>query len=106
MCSMRFARDRRRRSSTCSSRRRAGSSAGPSSGLRRCWRDARGCSEATPLRLDIAGWRRLRLTSMAIALAPDVKKQALSSIKQYVAQHLDQDLGDLQAGLLLDYFLK
>ena len=43
---------------------------------------------------------------MAIALAPDVKKQALSSIKQYVAQHLDQDLGDLQAGLLLDYFLK
>jgi uncharacterized protein (DUF2164 family) len=43
---------------------------------------------------------------MAIALTVDVKKQALISIKQYVAQQLDQDIGDLQAGLLLDYFLK
>ena len=43
---------------------------------------------------------------MAIALAPDVKKQALASIKQYVAENLDQELGDLQAGLLLDFFLK
>lgn len=43
---------------------------------------------------------------MAITLTPDVKKQALASIKQYVARNLDQDIGDLQAGLLLDYFLK
>jgi len=41
-----------------------------------------------------------------ITLAPDIKKQALASIKQYVARNLDQDIGDLQAGLLLDYFLK
>ena len=43
---------------------------------------------------------------MAITLAPDGRKQALSSIKQYVAQNLDQEIGDLQAGLLLDYFMK
>jgi len=43
---------------------------------------------------------------MAITLAPDTKKQAVASIKQYAAKHLDQDIGDLQAGLLLDYFLK
>jgi len=43
---------------------------------------------------------------MAITLNPDVKKQALTSIKHYVSQNLDQDIGDLQAGLLLDYFLR
>lgn len=43
---------------------------------------------------------------MAITLSPDARKQALASIKQYAAQNLDQDLGDLQAGLLLDYVLK
>ena len=43
---------------------------------------------------------------MAITLAPDAKKQAVASIKQYVEKNLDQEVGDLQAGLLLDYFLK
>jgi len=43
---------------------------------------------------------------MAITLTPDAKKQAVASIKQYVAKNMDQDIGDLQAGLLLDYFLK
>jgi uncharacterized protein (DUF2164 family) len=43
---------------------------------------------------------------MAITLAPDTKKQAVASIKQYVEKNLDQEIGDLQAGLLLDYFLK
>ena len=43
---------------------------------------------------------------MAITLSPEARKQALASIKQYAAQNLDQDLGDLQAGLLLDYVLK
>ena len=42
---------------------------------------------------------------MAITLSPEARKQALASIKQYVAANLEQDLGDLQAGLLLDYFL-
>lgn len=43
---------------------------------------------------------------MAITLPPDARKQALASIKQYVAESLEHDLGDLQAGLLLDYILK
>jgi len=46
------------------------------------------------------------LSGMAITLAPEVTKQLLASIKRYVAEHLEQDIGDLQAGLLLDFFLK
>ena len=42
---------------------------------------------------------------MAITLTPDVRKQALASIKQYVSANLDQEIGDLQATLLLDYVL-
>jgi uncharacterized protein (DUF2164 family) len=43
---------------------------------------------------------------MAITLSPDARKQALASIKQYASENLEQDLGDLQAGLMLDYILK
>jgi len=43
---------------------------------------------------------------MAITLPPEAKKQLLDSIKRYVAENLDQDIGDLKAGMLLDYFLK
>jgi uncharacterized protein (DUF2164 family) len=43
---------------------------------------------------------------MAITLAPDVTKRLQASIKRYVAEQLDQDIGDLQAGLLLDFCLK
>ena len=43
---------------------------------------------------------------MAITLKPDTTKQALASIKRYVAENLEQEIGDLQAGLLLDFFLK
>ena len=43
---------------------------------------------------------------MAIALPPDARKQALASIKQYVSENLGEDLGDLQAGLFLDYILE
>jgi uncharacterized protein (DUF2164 family) len=43
---------------------------------------------------------------MAITLAPDAKKQLRISIKRYVAENLDQDIGDLKADALLDYFLK
>ena len=42
---------------------------------------------------------------MAITLTPDVTKRLLGSIKRYVAEHLDQDIGDLKAGMLLDYCL-
>ena len=43
---------------------------------------------------------------MAITLAPDVQKQLVSSIKRYATEQLEQEIGDLQAGLLLDYVLK
>jgi uncharacterized protein (DUF2164 family) len=42
---------------------------------------------------------------MAITLAPDVRKQALASIKQYVSANFEKEIGDLQATLLLDYVL-
>ena len=42
---------------------------------------------------------------MAITLAPDVTKRLQASIKRYVAEQLDQDIGDLQAGLLLIEFV-
>ncbi len=43
---------------------------------------------------------------MAITLSPDVTKQLLASIKRYAAETLEQDIGDLKAGMLLDYVLK
>ena len=43
---------------------------------------------------------------MAITLSQDVTKQLLASIKRYVAENLDQDIGDLKARMLLDYVLK
>jgi len=43
---------------------------------------------------------------MSIKLSPETTKQLHASIKRYVAENLDQDIGDLKAGLLLDYFLK
>ena len=43
---------------------------------------------------------------MAIKLAPETTKQLQASIKRYFAENLDQDIGDLKAGLLLDYCLK
>ena len=43
---------------------------------------------------------------MAITLSSDTKQQLRASIKRYVAENLDQDIGDLKADALLDYFLK
>ena len=43
---------------------------------------------------------------MSIALPPDTTKRLQASIKRYISENLDQDIGDLQAGLLLDFCLK
>jgi uncharacterized protein (DUF2164 family) len=43
---------------------------------------------------------------MAIKLSPEITRQLQESIKRYFAEHLDQDIGDLKAGLVLDYCLK
>jgi len=39
---------------------------------------------------------------MALELPPPVAAQLRESIKRYVAEHLDQDIGDLKATMLLD----
>ena len=43
---------------------------------------------------------------MTIRLSADATKQLRGSIKRYVAENLEQDIGDLKADSLLDYFLK
>lgn len=43
---------------------------------------------------------------MSITLPPDTTKRAIASIKQFSADHLDEEFGDLKAQLLLDFFLK
>ena len=43
---------------------------------------------------------------MAVRLSEDATKEAIASIRRYCGEHLDVELGDLQAGGLLNYFLK
>lgn len=43
---------------------------------------------------------------MAIKLTPEMSKRLQASIKRYAAEHLEEDIGDLKASLLLDYVLK
>lgn len=43
---------------------------------------------------------------MTITLSDDATKQAVASIKRFVLEELEQDIGDLKAGLILEYFLK
>ena len=43
---------------------------------------------------------------MPISLPDPARTQAIVSIKRYVAEELDQDIGDLKAQLLLDFILK
>ena len=42
---------------------------------------------------------------MAITLPPDTRKQLVASLKRYAAENLDEQIGDLKAGLLLDFCL-
>jgi uncharacterized protein (DUF2164 family) len=43
---------------------------------------------------------------MPIVLKPETTKQLISSIKRFTAEHLDEEIGDLKAGLLLDFCLQ
>jgi len=43
---------------------------------------------------------------MPVALHDDVRDKSVASIKRYFSEQLDQDIGDLQAGLVLEFFLK
>ncbi len=43
---------------------------------------------------------------MAITLTPETTARLKASIKRYFAEHLGEDVGDLKAGMLLDYCLR
>ncbi|MHC4843705.1 MAG: DUF2164 domain-containing protein [Planctomycetota bacterium] len=43
---------------------------------------------------------------MTISLKKEAKKQAIQSIKRYIAENYEEEIGDLKANLLLDFFLK
>ncbi len=40
-----------------------------------------------------------------LRLSDNARKQAVASIRQYFSTELSQEIGDLKASLLLDYFL-
>ena len=41
----------------------------------------------------------------AIALPDPARKQAIAALRDYFAANLDEEIGDLKAGLLLDFIL-
>jgi len=43
---------------------------------------------------------------MKIELPDDSRKRAITSLRRYFAAELDQEIGDLKAGLLLDFMLQ
>ena len=43
---------------------------------------------------------------MTTSLPDDARKQSIASIRRYLAEELDQDIGELKAGLLLEVILK
>lgn len=43
---------------------------------------------------------------MPIELSEDVTKHAVASIRRYFGEALDLDIGDLKAGLLLDFIVR
>ena len=43
---------------------------------------------------------------MAINLPPEKLKRLQVSLKRYVAENLDEEMGDLKAALMLDFVLK
>ena len=43
---------------------------------------------------------------MAIKLAEEARTQSIESIKRYFEEHMDEEVGDLKAGLLLDFVLE
>jgi len=43
---------------------------------------------------------------MPITLSDDATRHATASIKRYFGEELDLDIGDLKAGMMLEFFLK
>ena len=42
---------------------------------------------------------------MTISLSDDARKQAITSLQRYLAEEFEQEVGELKAGLLLEFFL-
>ena len=43
---------------------------------------------------------------MPITLSDEITDRAIASIRRYVAEELDQEIGELKARLLLEFFIK
>jgi uncharacterized protein (DUF2164 family) len=43
---------------------------------------------------------------LAIKLSKESRKKSIASIRRYVAENMEEEIGDLKASLLLDYFLE
>jgi uncharacterized protein (DUF2164 family) len=43
---------------------------------------------------------------MAVMLSPDTHKRMIASIRKYVGENFDEEVGDLKAGMLLEFVLK
>jgi uncharacterized protein (DUF2164 family) len=43
---------------------------------------------------------------MTIELNKDARKQAISSIERYFLENMDEKIGNIQAGALLNYFIE
>ena len=43
---------------------------------------------------------------MPISLSDSARKHSIASIQRYLAEELEQDVGELKAGMLLDFFLQ
>ena len=43
---------------------------------------------------------------MPIKLSDEAAKRAIASVRRYVTEQLEQEIGELQARLLLEFFLK
>ena len=43
---------------------------------------------------------------MTIKLSKEARTQSIASIKRYFAENMEEEVGDLKAGLLLDFFIK
>ena len=41
----------------------------------------------------------------SIVITEDARKQAIAALRQYFAANLEEEIGDLKAGLLLDFIL-
>ena len=41
----------------------------------------------------------------AITVSDDARQQAIASLRGYFAEHMDEEIGDLKAALLLDFIL-